>query len=461
MSYLNGVKKLKQIESDNDVMSISFKGIPIWPYLRIYLMQVLGHTNNENAHGMSSSKIGTILKSLTAYSPLSFLKNHSIWLFNGQERRKQIGTKWIHRVSGFFASTNLAFLNIEKPQTGCRHLRKVDIEESDIVSEGWFILLSHLIERILRLVKLPKIENENILIHILNSYNLNFNYKYYTRYLWAQKLATDFILKLTAKPKVVFIECPYPIMGYQWSLKKHGIKVIELQHGVLNDSHYAYFFRHSSIFSPDEIWVYGDREKNYFKKINPHYSNIIRETGLYILDRANKEFRTDLFKDYRTQYERIIVFSGQSAVENEAQEFLDRIATLNQDYLFIYIPRHDSEVVNICLPNVKIRKNVNIYEYLKWCDLHLTISSTTCLEASYYGRKTIFFDFQNLATYYYGDYLKDENGVRYIHNPYEFRSAVKSLMSQNTIFKTPFANFKGDVELTKIVTDIEHINDSK
>lgn len=454
MSYLEGVNLLNRIEKENDVLSISFKGEQIWPFLRIYLMQILGHTNNEKAHKVSSSKVRTIINSLFSYSPISLFKKHSIWLFNGQERRKKIGNKYVHRVSGFFAQSEISFLDIEKPTFSQKHYKRSEIEELDIVSEGYFILLSHIIERILRFSKL-EIEHEEILIKILSTNNIHFDYKYYVRFLWAQKLTIDLILSMTVKPKFVFIECPYPIMGYIWSLKKNGVKIFELQHGVLNSSHYAYIFRHNSIFYPDEIWVYGEREKDFFENYNPFYAKNIKEIGLYILDRSDKEFTNDIFKNYRDDYSKVIVFSGQTAVENATHDFLKDIAKLNPDFLFIYIPRVNTDKLNFTLSNVIVEYNVNIYEYLKWCDLHVTISSTTCLEASYYKRNTIFYDYQNLATNYYGEYLKNTNGVEYINNASDFRNAV-TIITSNKLFdrKTPFVSFKGFETIKRINNDL-------
>lgn len=443
MSYLDGVKKLTEIESEYDVMSIAFKGVPVWPFLRINLLQILGHTNNESAHKVSSSKIIIILKSLFSYSPLYLFKRNPIWIFNGQERRKKIGDKWIHRVSGFFASSGIKFLDIEKPTKANRHLKKSKIEETDIISESWFILFSHIIEQILKYYNL-KIDNEDILKKILNQNNIEFDYKYFIRYLWSQKIITDLILRLSSQPSVVFMECPYPIMGYIWSFKNHGIKVIELQHGVLNQYHYAYTLRYFSIFNPDEIWVYGDREKEFFHTYNPFYTKNVQEIGLYILDRAKAYFIDDIFINFRKKYVKIVVFSGQTAVEGASQEFLKDIAILNPDFLFIYIPRQENEIIDCNLINVIAKPNVNIYEYLKWCDLHVTISSTTCLEALYYNRKTIFFDFQGLASKYYGEYLRYENGVQYITNAHDFRKAVNELDSQkNFKRRLPFAEFNG------------------
>lgn len=444
MAYLDGIKILREIEQSYPVMSITFKGQPIWPFVRIYLFQLLGATNHLNAHTVESSKIKTVVKALFAYSPFTIFKRHKNWLFTATERRKVIGDKYIQRVSGFMSEVDRNCLVIEKPSTHQPHISKKHIAEKHIISEAHLLLTAHIIERFLRPKKL-KIDNEQILLKIFKDHSLTFDYKYFVRYLWSQKIATDILLGFSPKPERVLIECPYNILGYVWSLHCHDIKVIELQHGVIGNSHYAYILPHSSIFSPDEIWVYGMRDVKFLKESNPQYSAGIFDTGLYYLDYAHRAFKQDIFAQYRLQYKHIIVFAGQAAVEDAVHRFIDSAAADNPETLFIYVPRFVDEVFEIKRSNVVFAPGVNIYQYLKWCDLHSTVSSTTCLEAAYYGKKTIFYNFDNLASNYYGDTLLEGHGVRYIDSPRQFRSAIESLTtSTENINSDGFSKFSLD-----------------
>lgn len=441
MAYLEGIKKLREIEQDYPVMSITFKGQPIWPFVRIYLFQLLGATDHQNAHKVESSKIKTVVNALFAYNPLTILKRHKNWLFTATERRKAIGDKYIQRVSGFMSEIDKNCLVIEKPSTHLQHISKKYIAEKHIISEAHLLLSAHVIERFLRYKKL-NIENEHILIKILKDHSITFDYKYFVRYLWSQKIATDLLLSLAPKPERVLIECPYNILGYVWSLHSHNVKVIELQHGVIGSSHYAYILPHNSIFSPDEIWVYGMRDVRFLKESNPQYAVDIFDTGLYYLDYAYRAFDKDTFAQYRSKYKYIIVFAGQASVEEAVHKFIDSAAAENPETLFVYVPRYADEAFDVERPNVMFAPGVNIYEYLKWCDLHSTVSSTTCLEAAYYGKKTIFYNFDNLATKYYDGTLIEGQGVRYINSPHQVRSAIESLTtSTENINSDGFSKF--------------------
>lgn len=444
MAYLDGIKILREIEQRYPVMSITFKGQPIWPFVRIYLFQLLGETNHRNAHQVQSSKIKTVVQAVFAYNPFTVFKRHKNWLFTATERRKIIGNKYVQRVSGFMSEIDKNCLVIEKPSTHQPHISKKHIAEKQIISEAHLLLTAHIIERFLRYKKL-KINNEQILLKILDEHSLSFDYKYFVRYLWSQKIATDILLSCSPKPEKVLIECPYNILGYVWSFHCHNIKIIELQHGVIGNSHYAYILPHNTIFSPDDIWVYGMRDVKFLKKYNPQYALEIFDTGLYYLDYAYRAFDQDIFAQYRQQYKFIIVFAGQAAVEDAVHKFIYTASADNPDALFIYVPRFADEVFAIERPNVVFAPGVNIYQYIKWCDIHCTVSSTTCLEAAYYGKKTIFYNFENLATNYYGDTLKEGQGVRYIESPDQFRSAIESLTaSSEKINSDGFSKFSLD-----------------
>lgn len=451
MGYLEGIDRLKSIEQSYDVMSIKFKDIPVWPFLRIYLFQHLGGTNNLTAHDISFSKIWIVLRALFAYNPFQLFKEHRYWLYTASERRKQIDGKNILRVSGFISDINNKSLIIEKPSLHSPHFKKESIPEKCIISESLQIFGGHLIERFLRFLPL-RIENEDIISNILKEQKIKFDYKYFIRFLFSQKLITDIFLKISKKPEKVLIECPYNIMGYVWSFHNHGVEVIELQHGVLGSSHYAYILNHNTILSPDQIWVYGRREFDFFKKENPFYSKKVSEMGMYFLEYANKAFSVDIFAVYRKQYNKIIVIAGQNAVEKPLHKFINQISELNKDYLFVYIPRYADEKFNIAKTNVLLAAGVNIYQYLKWCDIHVTVSSTTCLEATYFDKPTIFFDYNDLASNYYGEYLSD--GVSYIKSPLEFRCSVDDFFQNKPkIRKDVFHPFVID-EIKRMLNEI-------
>ncbi len=437
MQPLEGVKLIKDIEQKYDVMSIRYKGISVWPFLRLYLKDTVTISRENKA---SVSNISIVLKSLFAYNPLRAFKKHDIWSFTACDRRKRLGEKMIHRISGAFATEGINCLMIEKPLKGLGHYSRKEIEEKDIISEAWLLMTFHVIEVVSRLI-VPKLENEDLLKQILAEKNVNFNYLRYVRMLNAQRIAMRMMTSILPKPKVIFIECPYDTMGYLWAFHELGIKIVEMQHGSLNGNHLSYNAKsYHPRLNPDCICVFGIEEYKYLTEEKPQYAPDVRMTGMYFLERADKWFSKDIFENDRKKYKEIVVVSGQPSWEEPLSEFIDAIASNHKDLLFFYIPRRIREDLLFTSENVRLVNGVNIYEYLKWAGLHITISSTTCTEAQYYRTPTIFYNFENIPATYFKDILREENWAALVDTPQQFDDAYKSIHSSGIIYREYYAH---------------------
>lgn len=437
MQALEGKKLIQDIEQKYDVMSVKWKGVSVWPFIRIYLKESVTTMRENKA---SASVVGLVLRCLFAFNPLRALKKHDVWTFTGCDRRKRLGDKMVHRISGAFASEGVNSLMIEKPLIGAGHYSRKEIEEKDIISESWLLMTFHIMEVLSRFVT-PKLENEDLLKQILRENSLQFNYFRYVRMLNAQRKAMRLLLKLTPKPKVVFMECPYNIMGYMWAFHEKGIKVIEMQHGSLNGNHLAYCAKdYERKMNPDCICVFGEEEYKYLTKEKPQYSPEVKMTGLYILERADKYFSKDIFEQDRMKYQSVIVIAGQPAFEDSMAQFVDSVASEHNGFLFVYIPRHRRDDLQFKSSNVRLVNGVNIYEYLKWADVHITITSTTCLEAYYFRTPTIFYNFENLSATYFKEVLCEVDGFSFIDLPQQFDAAYQQIQCCDFSKKEFFAH---------------------
>lgn len=437
MQTLEGVKLIKNIEQKYDVMSIKWKGVSVWPFLRLYLKESIT-TQRENK--ASASNIRLVLKSLFSYNPFRALKRHDIWSFTACDRRKQIGGKRIHRISGAFASEGMNCLMIEKPLKGLGHYARKEIEEKDIVSEAWLLMSFHIIEFVSRHFAL-KLDNEDLLKSILKENDLVFNYHRCVHMLNAQRKAMRLMLTLAPKPKVAVMECPYDKMGYMWAFHDAGVKVVEMQHGSLNGNHIAYNGKaYETSMNPNCICVFGEDEYNYFVNEEPQYAPEVRMTGLYMLERANQYFVEDIFEKDRKNYKAIIVVAGQPVYEEKMSGFIDLVAMDNKELLFIYIPRQNRDDLRFESDNVRLVNGVNIYEYLKWADLHMTITSTTGLESQYFRTPTIFYDDRKISSRYFHGVLSESNGVQYVETPQQFKEAFNNLFEHGFSYREIFAH---------------------
>ena len=346
----------------------------------------------------------------------------------------------VHRISGAISQLSERVLMIEKPSRDFGHIKRIAIEERHIFSESWLLLWSQLFVR-LPLVKKNDIENYELIEQVLRNYNLDFDYLHYVRHLDAQRRAMNLFLALAHRPKVVLFECPYDSMGYLWAFHNNGIKVIELQHGVLNRNHDAYNAKaYDSKLNPDAIWVFGTEEYRYLTRDASNYAPNVAMTGMYMLEKADEFFDTDIFAEDRKKYKQIIIASGQNGFENQLGEYIDAVAIRHSESLFIYIPRHNDVQMNFSAVNVRLMLGVNIYQYLKWADLHITVSSTTCLEAHYFHTPTIFYDYQKMASTYYSNVLLPKNAVVYLTSVEEFDSAYVHLLTDKFEYREIFAH---------------------
>lgn len=437
MQTLEGVKLIKDIEQKFDVMSIKYKGVSVWPFLRIYLKESVT-TQRENT--VSASNIRLVLKCLFAYNPFSAFKHHDVWSFTACDRRKRLGDKMVHRISGSFAAEKVNCLMIEKPLKGIGHYQKKEIEERDIISESWLLMSFHAMEALSRGAKI-KLDNEELIEKILRDYNLKFNYLRYVRILEAQRRAMRLMLALSSKPKVAFIECPYDSMGYLWAFHEKGIKVVEMQHGSLNGNHIAYNGKaYEPKMNPDCICVFGEEEYNYFTREEQQYAPEVRMTGLYMLEMADNYFKEDIFIEDRRAYQSVVVVSGQPVYEELLSHFIDQIAAEYNSLLFVYIPRRATENIKFQSKNARLVTNVNIYEYLKWADIHMTISSSTCLEAQFFHTPTIFYNYNHISENYLNGILKEENGAFFVTSAAEFGLAYKKICNTAFMFRELFAH---------------------
>ena len=436
MEYIEAINKFRDIEDKYDVMSIKYKGVSIWPFLRIYLFDSIA---THNAVEYSSSILLIVLKSLFQFNPLKFFKHYKIWDYAASITRKRIGDKYEHHVSGYLHKSGYPVLTVEFPSPGARGIKREEIPEKNIVSASWSLLLTAFIDILYRPLS-RKIKNEDLLKKIIIELGVDFNYKMRLRRLCAQKKAKDIILAIGHKPKLVILECYYTNMGNIWSFHNHGIPVIELQHGVVNNKHYAYNCKfHSEELYPDEFCVYGIEEYDYFTHKETPFSNVVTQTGVYILESSDNYFRNDLFEKFRKEYNKIIVVAGETVIEDKLSAFIDEAAKMLPHCFFVYIPRRKSDL-HFESHNVKFVFGVNIYEYLKWCDVHVTHASTTGLEAHYFRKPVIYCDFEGVAFEYYGKVINEKNGAFYVHTLEEFVDKIEKIDNRSYEYRELFAH---------------------
>ena len=412
---------LKDIEKKYDVQQIKCNQIPIWAVLRIYLFDSV-QTNKKVS--INRYIFIHLLKSLFYYNPLLFFRKSDVWIFSSSGERVLYGNKYINRIFGGIVSCVRHSLTIETP-VNRNHCPKSKITEKRIVSMSILYLFTYIFSLFIKNKKY-KIEREDILQNILQDYSLKFDYNVIINRLLAQYFSLKLLLKIFPEPKLVFMNCPYTLMGYVYAFKKRKIKVVEMQHGVVNDKHYAY---NSLIVNrdllPDYFVVYGNYERHIFETNNKCYVSIdkIILAGSYILDLYKTKTVTDIFEMFRKKYKKIIVVSGQDFYEQLIIDFINDVAQVDVKNYYVYIPRKNKNCLHLA-NNVGYCSHINIYDAIKCADIHSTINSTTCKESHYLGVKNVFIDIDGLSKLYYGDVFKEGIDAYYARTPAQYISCI-------------------------------------
>ncbi len=150
-------------------------------------------------------------------------------------------------------------------------------------------------------------ENEEILRQILANIGISLNYKSIIMKFLSSYKAMDLLLTLN-KPKIAVMECPYGEtgFGYVYAFKKRNVKVIELQHGVINSSHYAYnSLLKNKWYGDDYLFVFGEKDRKCFQTENTNYidNENIRVTGHFLLSKYTELKVKDPFIYLKVKYE--------------------------------------------------------------------------------------------------------------------------------------------------------------
>lgn len=235
-------------------------------------------------------------------------------------------------------------------------------------------------------IKLSGLFNEKELQNIAFAFQNFFNkYKVWSRLL-------DEI-----NPKTMFCIVHYHNEGKTLAFKRKGIKVIELQHGLIATKDVFYVFpsqtKHiieKALFA-DEIWVYGKYWKSVLEQ-GVEYVNKIKIAGYYLYDNFKGyeavEKEIDDFADGNT----LIIITTQTTLHQAFIEYtlwlLNDIKTRNLPYKII-VKTHPLEKQEhyAVLHHTEGVKMVNhpLPVLFKKVQLHVTIYSTTLYDGARAG----------------------------------------------------------------------------
>ncbi len=402
------------VESEYDVTSIKLKSFPIWLLIRNYFYFKVTQGSKETLNLSLKQKLISLISSFKGF--INFFKQSDAWFFCITIDRVLIDGKYFDKYVDFPARFFKKSLHIEIPFF--RHFSKNEVYSKRVASKAFLILLETIYTKIF--LNKISIENEHVLKSIFKEYNIDFNYQPAAKKMVAQYLILKFILKFN-RPKYVFFGTSYTNYGYIKALREKGVKIYEIQHGVISQQHFGYMVhaKFDKQFFPDKLCTFGSTELDTFldddnNGIRPE--NIVA-IGNFYLDYIYKNFKKDkIYSELFSKYLKSISVSLQdSELGDKLIPFIIFLAEQNTDIIFLIKRRKYSQ--NYYYSNFKIPLNMvfldelNVYEIILYSDLHITINSSCALEAPFLGVKNLLINIDNFSETYFGSILPKDSSI--------------------------------------------------
>jgi len=431
-----------KIEKKYNVDDIEYKGDKIWAYLRIIyanaiMKDIISNYTNSRKKTFLIKLFNMIKQSFYGFK--NWFGSYDYFVISNTSCRIKIDDKYIdksfEKIMEILSYDKVLCLDKGVPF----HLPIEQISTKYIVSIDMIYLLTGLFYKLLIFLK---INNRISKLELLNKKeNLSIDYRNNIIKFNIMKNIMKILLRIY-RPKVIFINCYYSYQSIIKAASELNIKTVEVQHGIIGSSHYAYNFYNKvdSSFFPDILLTFGDYDKdiilnnrfNPFKKVIP--------IGRYSLELIKDTDIPSELLNLIQEYKYSISISTQYTVEDELAIFIKNIALENSDTVFLFSLRHfEKEYYDkFDMPkNIYLFKGeYSCYDILKACQIHMTSYSTCALEAEVFLKPTIVVNINKFTSYYIKDMLYSDN-IYNISTETEFDKLknIKFINSVNFFYK--------------------------
>jgi hypothetical protein len=253
-----------------------------------------------------------------------------------------------------------------------------------ILSKIGYYLNKNRILKFINFFNLLRLKEVDVKISVLIKAHIKFiaGNLLYSVILWPLKISKVYVVSSYSNSDIIAV------------LKRRGIVVIEIQHGVVGETHrgYNYKVKKQNFPTPNKVYVYND----FWKKelLNAGYYS---EEQIYIYGRLKYDL---LAEDQAPVSEKYFVFTGQNCYSSEVVRFLIASDSLliEQGIKLYYIP-HPNETdkslsdISNSLKNcysVKIisNKNYTTEQYIFNSLAHISLFSSCHFDAIHYKGAT-------------------------------------------------------------------------
>lgn len=399
-------EKLLDIEKELDLETFTYKGVKIWPLIRLSV--ILARPKTNKVVGGSYSKrfrfLGVGLVEFLKWKLGLWPKSKNIFLSSSHYKVKENG-EWYDRIIDPFLSRlrTKGKDYVVFDYTNDFSYATINYSKSRIRVQPVIYLLSflwriqfHFSGTEKKLQGDIKSFNRTTELHDLN-FRIDDNF--YRRLFLLEKQSRFFekVLSEMSASRVGLV-CYYDFksLALIWASHRLGIPSMDIQHGVQHSLHLAYSrwsrpIAENSVFIPSHFYVW---DQYSFKNISQWHD------GNRIINGGNKWIR-----DRISFSERNIILYTLQPLENPIPSHLIGAIKNYTGEKTIYLRLHPQQLVEYArieefLKDNGILHKVNIQdatykpltEILSFTAIHLTKSSSVAIEASYFNVPTVFLD---------------------------------------------------------------------
>lgn len=402
---------LKSIEEKYNVVSLQYNGEQIWPILRWYYFDQI-RINQNNLKRKKKSKITYFNEFF--YNWTKWLHSYDYLFYSDSDlsTRRKIDGKYFDRlmdpIINYLGKERCLLVEIPAPE----HHSIKDTYTENIAS---YTLLDLKARMLAIFFSTPHLEDKTVLKSIQTEYGIKIDDEKIIRLYLVKKSLYKFLYKWL-KVKTIFFDDSYRDPARLAAANELAIPTIDVQHGVIGQEHPAYnvYFKINDKFRCNYLFTFGNGEKRLKAPPFIYNSENIFPIGSYYLDYINKEYQIDpILKEHISRYKKSIAITLQKNLENELIEFISTSAKLDEKILYLLVPRQEMSFKSP-LPNVELVNSPNFYELMKYVDFHVTVFSSTAIEAPSLGIPNILVDIDGYARQYYSKVLVDPRITRFV-----------------------------------------------
>lgn len=440
-----------------DSLTVEFKGrtFQVYPWLKGRLF----HKIITGQETLQKRNIKLYWQQFTSifYGLHNVFGRYKIWVFTNSVERRAIEGKYFDKLFDFIGNdSGYKTLVIELRLFSIYPNRKVASKYA--MSKSFFMLFETLYAKLrLRNVKVSDLQ-------LLNDINAavtgGVNSKELIQKYLSQYQMMKFWLKILPNPKVVMLSVGYTNFGYIRAFKEKGIKVIEVQHGIISQNHHAYYYlkNFDSVQFPDFIFTTGEKELEVFNADNKFPTENVIPVGSFIID-----YYASHHKVKNDDGVPSVLFTLQDGVMGT--KFINFILELNKlagEKLNIIVQPRRSGKDFYLAQNSEVKQlffsNKDFYSSVVTADIHSTVYSTTAIESLSLGVPNILVNIDNQSKEQLLEALSENPYTIVVESPDEFIQAVSKLVSsdRDKVMNSNNRNIKSNyrVNIKKVLKDL-------